>query len=89
MRIGFGELILLSIIAAIVYAIYRARPASQPSRLCPKCQNPVHPSANFCSNCGTVLRSIQPSTPCPSCGRLGDAGSNFCRECGASMSKAL
>jgi RNA polymerase subunit RPABC4/transcription elongation factor Spt4 len=89
MRIGFGELIFLSIIAAIIYAIYRARSASQPSRLCPKCQYAVQPPANFCSNCGTVLRSVYPSTACPSCGRLGDAGSNFCRECGASMSKAL
>ena len=50
---------------------------------CPRCQtdNPAH--VNFCTQCGTALR-----TPCPNCGKQVSSGMKFCVECGHPLKAA-
>jgi predicted amidophosphoribosyltransferase len=85
MRVGLFELIFVALLVWLVVTITRNNKARTPATLCPKCEHPIAAAANFCSTCGTVIRSVNPSIACPSCGHLGAAGANFCRECGASV----
>ncbi len=85
MNIGLAELFIIGYVVALLVTVNRARKSNVAALACPRCNFGVSRSANFCSNCGTVLRSAYPSAACPACGRIGSADSNFCRECGASM----
>ncbi len=91
MRLGFFELLFLIAVGYVIYLIVNARGSASRSGVeCPKCKQPMPATANFCMNCGTVLKSVTHFVPCPSCGELGRPDGNFCRRCGAQVqSKAV
>lgn len=49
----------------------------EPTNVCPKCGTSNEPSALFCENCGTSLRS----NTCPNCGVEIEAGLDYCEHC--------
>lgn len=46
---------------------------------CPKCNEPLRPSAKFCTHCG---QKIDAAAECPQCGAPLKPGAKFCTKCG-------
>ena len=51
--------------------------------MCPQCQRPNPPTANFCSHCGAKLEVL-----CPRCRQRNSPGSRFCNNCGEALTVA-
>ena len=77
-RIFWGIVgIITGILGLVIYLIYRHTIV-----FCSVCKNKVNKDANFCANCGEVVKS-----KCESCGQIVSSRENYCPACGTKKDK--
>ena len=79
---------LMRVLAILSAFIVMPVPAYSQYIICPKCKSQVASNSNYCSFCGTFLKTLVLLKICPRCKNRIDASARFCPECGAIQQSA-